>query len=199
MQETREFQGPLAAEKDHMLVCCLEAFELQVIFKPQPAEHLDYHRWSEHEPDDQAEPEEIPMTEKRLRQPQVRAHVKHIRTHTDHTKHEIQPRVSGEHRGVHGEDLGQWNYATFFPSFLYRKFGKLQKVEENSDCWFPLVATSLNTSMLQAQCNIRAATLRINWPSNSEEVAYFFLVWNKHRPFCDTIPPTWQSICIWFT
>lgn len=42
MQEARELQTSLTAEKDHMLVRCLELLELQVIFKPQPAEHLDY-------------------------------------------------------------------------------------------------------------------------------------------------------------
>lgn len=104
MQEARESQASLTAEKDHVLVCCLEGFELQVVFKPEPAEHLDHHRRGEHEPDQHAEPEEFPMTEKLLRQPQIRAHVKHICTQPHDREDEIQPRVSGEHRGVHGKD-----------------------------------------------------------------------------------------------
>lgn len=41
VKETRQSQASFTAEKNHMLVCCLEGFQLQVIFKPEPAENLD--------------------------------------------------------------------------------------------------------------------------------------------------------------
>lgn len=132
MQETRESQVSSAAEQDDMLVCCLEASELQVIIQPQPAEHLDYHGWSEHEANDHAEPEEIPMLEKLLRQPQVRAHVKHICTHTKNTEHEIQPWVSGEPSGVHAEDLEVWKHSTGSLAGS-RNFKKLQRASFHLD------------------------------------------------------------------
>lgn len=109
MKEARESQASFTAEKDNMFVCCLEGFKLQVIFKPEPAEHLDDQGWSEHEAEQQAEPEEIPLAEKLLREPEVRAHIEHICTHTDHREGEIQPRVLGEHVVVHGKDVQQFN------------------------------------------------------------------------------------------
>lgn len=158
VQEARESQTPFAAEKDHVLVCCLEGFELQVIFKPEPAEHLDRHGWRQHEPDQQAEPEEMPVAEKLLREPQIRAHIKHIGAHTDYREHEIQPRVPGEHRGVHGEDELQSDRASeryILPFLLLQESRslaalkrKLEKVPEKPSCEVPVAVTLLNASML---------------------------------------------------
>lgn len=113
MQKAGKSQVSFTAEQDHVLVWCSEALELQIISEPEPAEHLDYHWWTQQEPEQQTEPDEIPMAEKLLREPQIRAHIKHIGSHTYHWEAEVQARVSGEHRGDHGEELPLYS-ATFF-------------------------------------------------------------------------------------
>lgn len=153
MQQAREPQTPFITEKYNVLVCCLESFELQVIFQPEPAEHLDYYGWSEHEPNERAEPEEIPMAEKLLREPQIRAHVKHVCTHTDHSEDEIQPRVSREHGGVHGKKKKRqavkrcfWCYFLSFILPLWNELAQVwaprgkvwEKSKKNQTDWFRL-------------------------------------------------------------